>query len=58
MQDLLCVWDFLLGSGLEYVNSFFVAMLVEQRVSLLNGDAGHILTTLMRFQKLKNQIML
>ena len=39
----------------EYVNSFFVAMLVEQRVSLLNGDAGHILTTLMRFEKLKNQ---
>ena len=49
MQDLLCVWDFLLGSNLALVNAFFIAMLVEQRVTLLNGDAGHILTTLMRY---------
>ena len=49
MQDVLCCWDFLLASDLEYVNSFFVAMLVEQRVSILSGDAGHVLTVLMRF---------
>ena len=48
MQDVLCCWDFLLASDLEYVNSFFVAMLVEQRVSILSGDAGHVLTVLMR----------
>jgi len=49
MQDVLCCWDFLLASDLDYVNSFFIAMLVEQRVSILNGDAGHVLTILMRY---------
>ena len=48
MQDLLCIWDFLIGSNFIHVNAFFVTMLLEQRVTILNGDAGHILTTLMR----------
>ena len=48
MQDVLCCWDFLLATHLEYVDSFFISMLLEQRVSILNGDAGHILTILMR----------
>ena len=43
MQDLLCVWDFLFATNLEMVSSFFVAMLVGQRVLLLNDDAGNIL---------------
>jgi len=49
MQDLLCVWDFLFATNLEMVSSFFVAMLVGQRILLLNDDAGNILSTLMRY---------
>ena len=52
MQDVLCCWDFLLSTDLEYVDSFFISMLLEQRVSILNGDAGHILTILMRYDKI------
>ena len=48
MQDVLCCWDFLFATELELVDSFFIAMLMEQRVTILNGDAGHILTILMR----------